>query len=778
MKLQTAEHTRLFSKFLILSVCLIILLNNSVYSQNYSTDKITYEGQDLRFLAKKYLENADLWEIILQYNGLNSPVDLQPGMELTIPSGLIKKTISTIEETNRTIDLSTENGAKVFTPGLLNEATNRYNEALKMKDKGEWNDANRIASEALSLAKQSLEQSQLLRNQSADATLSFIKGDVQKRKPSRRLWNEADLFEKLYEEDRTRTLSESFAEITFIDLSRVRLNENSQALIQRSRVDMLSNKTETKIRLVKGDAFAYLLKSPKKKFDIDVPGLDAKIRSKNFWIEKQNNTKIANYEGEIELEAKGTRVVVKENQGSIIPDGGAPSEPRDLLPAPNLTEPVNSAQIYSNDVQFKWTIIDEADQYWFELASDPLFKELVYSNKSIRDTVCSISSLNPGIYYWHVSSIDKMGFPGNFVNYNYLNLIVDENKPFLHIATPDKYTITKEKRIQVAGETETSAQLLINDKNISIKNDGTFLEIVELNNGYNKISINSIDKAGNNTLFISEVIYEADSLINFELNSKDFDNSNNSIITNSLPVIINGVTRPLSDIDIRSSKGELLQRTYADTTGRFMYKLNSLMDGNTFIQSISTPAGYIRNDNIKIILDNSPPDILIDNAPPQYWAERTFTITGKVIGTDQLFINDKPISLLNDSFTYIINLEEGINNIALFAKDLAGNTSGKTFHIELDIDPPVLISQKIIRSMTDASIVRVELAASDVSGMKKTARCIVKIDEQESSKFLILNETSGKYELQFVLNNPGSTVKLVSVTLMDYLNNQLQYKIN
>ena len=56
----------------------------------------------------------------------------------------------------------------------------------------------------------------------------------------------------------SRTLSDSTAQVTFRDLSRLRLNPNSNAIIQRMRSDPLTGAETTKVSLVNGDFYALL----------------------------------------------------------------------------------------------------------------------------------------------------------------------------------------------------------------------------------------------------------------------------------------------------------------------------------------------------------------------------------------------------------------------------------------------------------------------------------------------------------------------------------------
>jgi len=85
--------------------------------------------------------------------------------------------------------------------------------------------------ESTEVANQAYKKTIEIRDKYADAIFSKIKGTVQKRKPNLQKWKDAILYDQLFELDLTRTLSSSFAEITFADLNQFRLNENSQAII-------------------------------------------------------------------------------------------------------------------------------------------------------------------------------------------------------------------------------------------------------------------------------------------------------------------------------------------------------------------------------------------------------------------------------------------------------------------------------------------------------------------------------------------------------------------
>ncbi|KAB2838286.1 MAG: LysM peptidoglycan-binding domain-containing protein, partial [Melioribacteraceae bacterium] len=372
------------------------------------------ENETIRKIAGKYLNDSNLWEDILRVNNLTSPADIKPGTKLFIPVALIKENQESLNNAFTAINEASKAGAKLFAESLISKASNLYEDAVKKRKEGKIEESTKLAKSAKENADKAIIESQNNSKTSGTALLSFKKGNVENRKPTELVWNEAELYAKLFEQYRTRTLSNSYAEISFKDLSKIRLYENSQAVIQSSRVDLLKNQKRATVNLEKGEAYALLLGNGKKKdFNLNIPGLDTKINSKLFWVQKENKeTKIANYNGEIEVTASDSMVVIGENEGSVVPDGGVPSEPKSLLPAPALRFPELEKTFYVSSVNFNWDEIPGAVKYSFNISGERNFDNLIQSNNELTNTEYKLDNLEPGIYYWRVAAVDQIGFPG------------------------------------------------------------------------------------------------------------------------------------------------------------------------------------------------------------------------------------------------------------------------------------------------------------------------------------------------------------------------------
>ena len=124
------------------------------------------------------------------------------------------------------------------------------------------------------------------------------------------MWSDRPRNSLLVEQENPRTLSSSTAQITFNDDSRLRLNANSQAVIERMRSDALSRHEEAKVSLVEGDFYALLSgKSAQHKFEVEVPEVKADVESRDFWVRRDDSgSKFTNYDDRtLSVAAKGPR---------------------------------------------------------------------------------------------------------------------------------------------------------------------------------------------------------------------------------------------------------------------------------------------------------------------------------------------------------------------------------------------------------------------------------------------------------------------------------------
>ncbi|MGH6885245.1 MAG: FecR domain-containing protein, partial [Geminicoccales bacterium] len=306
-------------------LCVLWLTGHGALAQ--TDDVLTIrveEGDTLRDLAAQHLGDPDLWTEILRANGLDAITDVHPGLELKIPAAQVLQADRALRDALDVIQQATEQGARLFAPDEIAEAIRLRDQGIAERQDGQWDQATRLADLSRVAASQALALAIEQRDAAAEALLTDRQGSVEGQRPQDLVWTDRALNDILIEEEKVRTLSRSTAQITFRDDSRLRLNANSQALIQRMRVDPLSREEEAKVSLIEGDFYALLAgKSQRNSFELEVPEVETQIDSTSFWVRRDDSgSKFTNYdEGVLQVSAQGESVDLGRNEATLVRSG-------------------------------------------------------------------------------------------------------------------------------------------------------------------------------------------------------------------------------------------------------------------------------------------------------------------------------------------------------------------------------------------------------------------------------------------------------------------------
>ena len=736
---------------------------------------IVREGQGPRDLAQEVLGEPNLWNEILKANQLNAPSELLPGMKLVVPVGAIKRALQAIENSRQAIQMATDVGAKVFSAEVITQAIARYDEAVKERAEGNWEACAKLAGEAQQLAEQSHQESLEKRTTTADASITDRSGTVQGKAAAEMLWRDLSLYAKLFENNRVRTLSNSYTEISFQDQSRIRLNENSQAVIQKMRVDLLNKEKDSSVKLEKGAAFALLQSNQKKKkFNLNIPGVKTEINSKNFWVQKdEETTKIANYEGEIKVSSDQTAVIIAENQGSQISADGSIGKSKALLHSTELLAPKNNAVLAGGAIELQWKAVPQAQRYLLQVSADYSFKNIVINWEDITSPSFSTSDMKDGAYYWTVAAIDKDGFPSPTSPRGFFYIFSDKNNPFLYVNYPQEQAIFRKDTLNLVGETETQVQLFVDGEQQALSGS-TFRLPHRLVEGVNKITVVARDEGGNETKIVRTMLYAADAEVRITYDASMKSTQPQHFLAQGRTLDLRGSTVPLSSVSILNPKTKATYRTFADATGHFQLSLLDLLESASLQLNVLTPTGYQKNDTLWVDVSKEAQQILLSSAIPAVASEENLPISGTVANAIRLTCNNTEVAITAGKFSHQIKLQPGKNLIRLVAKDAVANECVVENEIILDKTPPELVNFSVtVKSTTQGEIAEVKVKASDGSGLRRTASVDLQAGDKMTSGFLLYNQTTQTYEGSFTLPKGSlKEVKLKSLVLEDYYGNQ------
>lgn len=741
-------------------------------------------NQTIRQVSERYLGDPDLWPEILEASDVTSVAHLSPGQPLRIPVDLIAAAERALARCADQIRLANLAGAQLFAPDEIGRAIGLYDRALGRRVERAWVDAKDLALESHSEAARALAISEQRRDEAAEALLSDKNGWVEARKPKDLAWNDVNLRAILVEQEKVRTLSESTAQLTFRDASRLRLNANSNAIIQQMRYDPLTRREEAKVSLVEGDFYALLAsESGRTSFAVDIPEAKARIESGDFWVSSDDaGAKFTNYDDRpVAVVARDETVVLGRNEGLVLSTKGKATEKRDVLDAPHLSTPANDDVAYEASVDLAWTSPDGAGGYWLEIGADQSFDTMLVSEFGLRKPAFRTEHLPPGNYYWRVSALDAFGLPGERSAPWRFTVVIDALAPYLRIDAPGEGAIERESAIEIRGETEPDATVSVNGRRVEVTAAGRFAGPMTASEGDNLVEVVATDPAGNLTRLQRRFSFMPDRSEAVVLDASVPRDPAGRVLAAGDTVSLAGRTRPASRIDVVGADGALRGSTASDPEGRFALNIGLGADEEALSIVVTAPSGFRSAHKIDIAVDRQRPIITLSEELPRLTASETLFVKGQVAKADAtLRINGSEVGLRDGAFDEIVSLHAGDNPVELVAIDALGNSDVARFTVTLDQDAPRLVAAKLTPEAGDAgSHAAIEIRASDASGLAATALATVGYASGTADAVLRFNRAAQAYQGSLpVPRGELRSAAVRTVELTDAAGNRQSYRID
>lgn len=733
---------------------------------------VTFGADDtIRGVVEKYLRDPDLWPAVLALNGIASAADLRPGVELRLPVKQVFAADEALVVSLDAIQRANAEGARIFAPTEIGEAIRNRDEAVQQREVGEWRQVISFAGIATDIAQEALEISIAQRDRSAEAVVSDVQGSVEGRAPVEPTWSDRGLNDVLVEFERVRTLSASTTQITFRDLSRLRLNPNSNATIQRMRSDPLTGGEITKVSLAEGDFYALLNQlSEKTTFEIEVPGIETTTNSADFWIKNdKTGARFVNYDQPgLEIEENGRKIEVGQGEGVVITGAGA--QRATVLNSPAPRAPAVGEILYTRTADLGWEAYDGAEAYWLEVAADPGFNQMQISEWGIRETGFS-TELAPARYYWRVAALDRLGLPGAWSTPRDFTVRLDETPPFLTLLSPAPDSLVNAPQVEVLGATELDAALILNGKPLKQADDGSFVTEVTLVPGRNTISVLATDPAGNTSSRSQTVIYRPSVTVEITIDAS-IPRLDDALATRSEQLVVTATTTadPAAPVVVRNAAGVEVLRTGVEPGGRISFTVPVDTAALGYRIEILAPDGSVEGSaDFEALRDQVPPDLVLDVPPPRATAEAQMPLSGRAGDAQGLMLNGTPVPLAGGAFDLTVTLQPGPNTIELVATDAVGNVTVRKLDTLLDLEPPLIGAVVVDRPEGDGGPITIEARASDASGLRQAAPFVLRVGAEEIEGFLRCDTASGICRTS--LPPQAGQLELIELMIEDYAGN-------
>ncbi|MBL4644998.1 MAG: FecR domain-containing protein [Rhizobiales bacterium] len=708
------------------------------------------DGDSLRSIAQKYLSNPDLWPIILDINNLQDISQFSAGRDIKLPANQVKASALALDASLDEIQKANEAGAQLFAPLLIKTAIKFRDDAIEESQQGAYGQSISLSSKSISTAGNAKKQSEKRRDVVGEARLNDRQGWVEGQKVDEVSWSERVLNSILNEEEKIRTLSKSTAQVIFRDSSRLRLNPNSQAIIQRMRVDPLNRSEEAKISLVEGNFYALLAtESQRSSLEVNLPNVDATIESGSFFVSQdEGGAKFSNYDAKpVAITAGDETIVLGRNEGAYVRNGEVPNEVVDVLARINLTQPKDNAILYGEQVQLGWTSISGGREYWLEIAFDQRFDKMADSRFGIKDTGIDGVDVAPGIYYWRVAALDQFGLPGQMSTVRRFEVRKDDIPPFLRIRTPSPNQIFRDSQVTISGETEAGAAIHVNGEVADIDIKGRFFYTIKAEQGLNKIDVVSQDVAGNKTHREMQFTYLVDKASKIEFANTLPRDADGRFLTAGDTVTLSGVLTPDANIRIIDPAGEARAETYSNADGSFVLNLPLLAAQEEFTIIVTSTSGYAYEEALSAAILDTPPNIRLKEPLAPFTSQAELKLALVPQTNVAYVVNGILAKNIADLAIANVPLMPGPNLIEIIASNAVGLVSIDKRTIIYDGDAPEINTSDVnVEKSLATERITMSFGAVDQSGMAKTSRYTISYEGFSKTGVLRYSRSRKSYQ--------------------------------
>jgi Glucodextranase, domain B/FecR protein len=308
------------------------------------------------------------------------------------------------------------------------------------------------------------------------AHFTNIDGHVRVKKSSGSTWMNADYNLPLEKGDVIQTGPEGIAKIVFADGSNYTIKPDSLIVVEDNSTNS-AQQTQVAVQVTTGTVdLATATYGLGSKSQVIVAGATATLApetsaqvkndpraDEHEILVKKGSSEIAR-NGEVVKLGNYERVSFKSDSGHMMKD--------QTVGPPTLIAPANGMPVFSNDVLFSWTPMDNVKNYHIQISKTPYFSQLVLE-KTVSLPSAQVSGLGDGSYYWSVRSLDAEGSPSIESERNKFSIVPKGTTSGLALQLDS--LVSHGHVIEVRGKTDPNARVMVNGEEVPvIGGDGTF----------------------------------------------------------------------------------------------------------------------------------------------------------------------------------------------------------------------------------------------------------------------------------------------------------------
>ena len=222
----------------------------------------------------------------------------------------------------------------------------------------------------------------------------------------------------LREGDEIRTWRGSGVRILFEDGNYVFVNSHSKVKVVSLGKTEVSGASRLQVLLKEGSVWSRIENKLKGRYEIRTAGAITTIRGTDFRVkvEPGDATRVEVLDGSVDFEAGDSRITVGSQQGALANGSEGPLAAAPLPPPPDELVTPQPQEVIRGEAfnqLFEWTPVSGARAYWLVISRDDRFFDKVVERRVGPEPSVRIANLDPGTYFWRVSTERSNGFEGS-----------------------------------------------------------------------------------------------------------------------------------------------------------------------------------------------------------------------------------------------------------------------------------------------------------------------------------------------------------------------------
>ena len=282
-------------------------------------------------------------------------------------------------------------------------------------------------------------------------------------------------------------------------------------------------------------------------------------------------------------------------------------------------------------------------------------------------------SLPDGNRSIEVAATDLVGNVGSGI---VKHLLVDTVAPFIEVLSPGPRI--NQRAFTFVARTEVGSTVFVDLQKVQVDPDGTFSVDMEKGEGIHPVAVRAVDRAGNE----NSTTYSIEIDLTPPLVSVYSPTPGSWIASRSF--VVSGVTEASAQVTVNDIE--------ADRQGAEFSTTIDASDGPYHIWvDVVDVAGNSRRLEFQVVVDTRPPELLVSHPEDGLLTrEPVMEVEGIVREDGQLalWVNGKVTLPDQGTWSQVVTLQEGRNEIRVRAEDGAGHVTSVTRNVTLDTTPP------------------------------------------------------------------------------------------